>query len=208
MGGQKFVKKQSTQIEYMKNLIIVSGPCGVGKSTVLNILWKRYFSINTTYKNSAGANLDPTSLKSKADYTKNWFDEAIKFNTSSQSIAISDRSPFDSIAYLQESVKMFRNSVESNFRKLNKAGVMCHSILLIAEIEVLQNRIKNRYKKGGRNESIYKSEMKNLRSSFNFYQENLISFDFILDNSELSIDETVREIDNYLDRINTTANNI
>lgn len=182
------------------NLFIISGPCGSGKSTLVSLLRKDIKVVKTNYKECIGANFCPNSYKSKIDYTLKWFEE-IKFQYyNGVDVLISDRSPFDCIAYLKERQEIYHYEVSQQFRKLKKMGVKMTKILLVANNEKLKQRIYNR----NRDYMNLNRELNNLEFSIQFYKQNLNQFDYIIDSSNKPIMKILKQISEYLTDVPTT----
>lgn len=187
-------------------LISLSGPCGSGKSTILNVLNNEYVIMSTTYKKCNGAKLDPKTYQSKIDYTNKWFSEAMKLNSEGKKIVLSDRSPFDCLAYLEENIREYELEINHRFNLLDKEGIDYNSILIIASKEILKERILNRYHVGNRRKEWFDRELSSLKESLSFYDDRMKLFDLVIDNSNDSPKETIEKIKINIEKKKTTAN--
>lgn len=185
-------------------VISVSGPCGSGKSTLIKMLDVEFEFLNSVYKNSKGATLDPTSYESKTDYANNWFSELFMQKEKGKTLLLSDRSPFDSLAYIKEKVEDFKNELSSKFKLLKENEIFHYSILVTATKTELLKRIDNRFNSGDRNETTYKQEVLLLDKSLLFFRQNIPFYDFVLDNTFEAPSETFEKIKKFIGEINNS----
>lgn len=183
-------------------IISISGPCASGKSTMIELLKIEYKILNSTYKKSKGVILDSTKLESKIDYVENWFKEILIHSSNNCELIISDRSPFDSLAYLKEGITEFEALMTKKFESIRQKGILYYSILLTAKNNELKNRIKSRFKNKKRDEQLYKQELNQLENSLSFYNEKMASYDYILDNTTENLEETHMKLKTIIEKIN------
>lgn len=185
-------------------IISLSGPCGSGKSTMFNFLKQDYKILYATYKNSRGANLDATKLISKIDYVNNWFSEVQKLKETNLELILSDRSPFDSLAYLTEDIETFKEEIYYQFHRLNEKNITLHPILITASKNELKHRINNRFNSGLRNNDLCSQELFQLNSSLKFFEENISFFEFIIETTNETPNESLLKIKNIIEKINNS----
>lgn len=178
----------------------ISGPCGSGKSSILKFFNDEYELLETTYKKCAGAKLNPKSYESKIDYTAKWFDEINKIENRDK-IYISDRSPYDCLAYLSENVVMYKLELEEKFNLLRNNDIKHVPILITAQPNILQSRIRERYTRGERSKELYNQELKALSSSLEFFEENIAMYEVVIDNSKENIKQTTKRLKSILSKI-------
>lgn len=183
-------------------LITFSGPCGSGKSTLAYLLEGNFKRVETTYKDCNGVSMCPNSYESKIDYTIKWFEEIMVQYYIGTEVLISDRSPFDCIAYLKENQKKYQYEVNQQFKQLNKIGIDLTKILVIANKDKLKQRIINRDRK----QSILTNEIADLEFSLEYYYSIIAEFDFVIDSSYLTPTEIKNRLLRYMTPKVTTAN--
>ena len=171
-------------------LISISGPCGSGKSTLMKLISQEEECINVVYKTCAGAKLDTTTIESKLDYTKKWFEQVEQFNLNQGKLAFSDRSPIDCIAYLRNDKEKFIELLQHNFTKLNNLKITHKKVLLTSEKNILIERINKRCIELKRKKEDCENELTHLSDSLFFFNQNINLFDLIIDNSKLNPKET------------------
>ncbi|MBB2145759.1 hypothetical protein GM921_09695 [Pedobacter sp. LMG 31464] len=182
-------------------LISLSGPCGSGKTTLIEILKPNYDFVNSIYKNSDGAQLDPTLYISKMDYVKKWFDEVCVHHNNGKFLIVSDRSPFDSLAYLKVGQSKFKQLLNNNFSKLKHLGIDHYPILITAEKEILRRRIQERHVSGTSSVIEYEQELNLLEKSLLFFEETTRINTLIIDTSNETPLESYLKLRNYVNQI-------
>lgn len=185
-------------------IISLSGPCGSGKSTIFSFLKEDYKILFTTYKNSRGVNLDATKLISKIEYVNNWFSEVQKLKETNFELILSDRSPFDSLAYLNEDIETFKEEIYYRFNRLNEKNITLHPILITASKNELKHRINNRFNSGLRKKDLCNQELLQLDSSLKFFEENFSFFEFIVETTNDTPNESLLKIKNIIEKINNS----
>jgi len=187
------------------DVIIISGPSGSGKSTLIKYLDSNYQNININFRNCKNSDKNPTSLISKLDYTKKWFDKIEELYYRNYSIIISDRSPFDNLAYLQESRYEHFKSIELEFQKLKLLGINFHTILVTADSEILIERITMRNRIHALHNISYKEELDLLPNSLEYFEGPFFINNLEIDSGSLSERSIYMEVLDYIRR-STTAN--
>ncbi len=177
-------------------LTTLNGSCGSGKSTLTDLLKKHYYHVRTNYKDCDGVNLSPNSYESKIDYTLKWFEEIKIHKNIGTKILISDRSPFDCIAYLKENQERYQSEVNRKFEELEKSGICIKKVFITARKNKLKERINNR----GREKLILEAEISDLDLSLEFFSSEIGQCDFLIDSSNTTPLKMRDQIISYIDQ--------
>ncbi len=189
-------------------VVTLSGPCGSGKSTLIKMLELEFECLPVTYRNSIRKNVahDPTSYNSKLEYCDTWFNEILFQLQKGKKLILTDRSPFDSAAYLKEKQEYFKNEVLSKFKMTKENGILYVAILVTASYERLVMRIKSRIENGERNDFLTNVELPLLDKSLQFYKNNLSFFDEVIDTTEESLAQSKKKITEFLSSLSYKFN--
>lgn len=185
-------------------VISISGPCGSGKSTLIKMLSAEFELLDCLYKNSKGAKLPTTSYLSKVDYFDKWFKGINLQNKKEKKIIISDRSPFDCLAYLKERKLHYKRELSKNFQLFNQQEIFHYPILITASREELEERIEKRFKNGLVSRDFYNQEMLLLNQSLKFFNRNISFYASVFDTTFDLPNQTFEKIKNFISDIKTT----
>ena len=184
-------------------IIALSGPSGSGKSTIIkelaseyNVLYEKYIPLNVH-------SLNNRHILSKWKWIGYWFDNVFEFASKNCKLLITDRSPIDTAAYVDNGETILLPAVKSSLEELSNYGHEFRSILITSDIDILIERIKARIADEPKRLSYHEMDIDFSKRVFDFFTQQKIwqaTFNTsrcTLKEATLSVTKSIKELSEY-----------
>jgi hypothetical protein len=127
-------------------LIVVSfvGPSGSGKTSAMKQLVERYSVLEERYMELNRFEIDNQLVTSKWAYFSYWFTGIFDAQKKGTELILTDRCPLDCCAYLSSDNTHLKEVLKMSFGELNALNILHYMVLVTADFNILQARIKSR----------------------------------------------------------------
>lgn len=134
---------------------------------------------------------------SKLKYQAEWFNSCIKYKKESVSIVLSDRSPMDTVSYIEEK-QIYLRLVETYFKEMSAHfGIEFKFIYLRVSPEIMLSRISKRLLREAWRKNYHEAEDEVMLGTRNFFENNLQKWDLVLD-ANRSVEDVSTDLYNYI----------
>ncbi len=176
------------------NVICLVGPSAAGKSTALQTLSIEYTTLKEKYMELNVFHLDNRFMVSKWKYIDYWFSCILQANKDGKRLIITDRCPFDTCAYVSNGQSSLFNCLKRSFQELEELGIYTKFILVTAEFNILENRIRERIEKDPNRINYNELDKSHNRKAYNFFLQKKDLWNNIIDTSNIQPNDVVRLI--------------
>jgi thymidylate kinase len=175
-------------------VIILSGPSGAGKTTVLRSLASEFTTQPERYMELNTHKLDNKYVLSKWTYIGTWFDSVLTHRSQGMTVLLTDRSPIDTAAYAPGAERHILPAVLESFEELLYYGVQCKTILVTAAFDILMQRIDARLQKDCHRRAYHEDSIEFCRRAYAFYERHFDLWDVVVDTSESKQVQGVQDV--------------